>query len=284
MELLLPRESRVCRFLPCERRYIGGGAELLPLEPDTRFPGVKDCSSNSPCRPRRSFILRASDIQGAHSLTSVIPKTLNSVTPKSHQLKVCYIYIKKYIFDLPVCISKWEHFWIWSLNERADGISFTRCHCSAILCDAGYCIYSLSSSYIYFFILLQKITVAECIETQSKAMTMLTVDQLSYLLKFALQKIKQPGVRVDNTRHSSSVGLHPKRSVSTHQRRWNAFWLVHLFSFSCWSDGTFSETSVSGAAPRLCRVHFPPYGPVHAREGNITRPKGPLKHDPPPLV
>uniref|UniRef100_A0AAY4DT35 Protein kinase C-binding protein 1-like n=1 Tax=Denticeps clupeoides TaxID=299321 RepID=A0AAY4DT35_9TELE len=39
----------------------------------------------------------------------------------------------------------------------------------------------------------QKITVAECIETQSKAMTMLTLDQLSYLLKFALQKMKQPG-------------------------------------------------------------------------------------------
>ncbi|XP_061591758.1 MYND-type zinc finger-containing chromatin reader ZMYND8-like isoform X2 [Cololabis saira] len=39
----------------------------------------------------------------------------------------------------------------------------------------------------------EKITVAECIETQSKAMTMLTIDQLSYLLKYALQKIKQPG-------------------------------------------------------------------------------------------
>ncbi|KAF7664384.1 hypothetical protein LDENG_00178380 [Lucifuga dentata] len=39
----------------------------------------------------------------------------------------------------------------------------------------------------------EKITVAECIETQSKAMTMLTTDQLSFLLKFALQKIKQPG-------------------------------------------------------------------------------------------
>ncbi|CAG6021676.1 unnamed protein product [Menidia menidia] len=39
----------------------------------------------------------------------------------------------------------------------------------------------------------EKITVAECIETQSKAMTMLTIDQLSFLLKFALQKIKQPG-------------------------------------------------------------------------------------------
>ncbi|XP_054631253.1 MYND-type zinc finger-containing chromatin reader ZMYND8-like isoform X1 [Dunckerocampus dactyliophorus] len=39
----------------------------------------------------------------------------------------------------------------------------------------------------------EKITVAECIETQSKAMTMLNIDHLSYLLKFALQKIKQPG-------------------------------------------------------------------------------------------
>ncbi|XP_043566639.1 protein kinase C-binding protein 1 isoform X10 [Chiloscyllium plagiosum] len=39
----------------------------------------------------------------------------------------------------------------------------------------------------------EKITVAECIETQSKAMTMLTIDQLSYLLKYALQKMKQPG-------------------------------------------------------------------------------------------
>ncbi|XP_033982509.1 protein kinase C-binding protein 1-like isoform X7 [Trematomus bernacchii] len=39
----------------------------------------------------------------------------------------------------------------------------------------------------------EKITVAECIETQSKAMTLLTIEQLSYLLKFALQKIKQPG-------------------------------------------------------------------------------------------
>lgn len=51
-------------------------------------------------------------------------------------------------------------------------------------------------SLIISVLLLQKITVAECIETQSKAMTMLTIDQLSYLLKFALQKIKQPGVRL----------------------------------------------------------------------------------------
>ncbi|XP_037534570.1 protein kinase C-binding protein 1 [Nematolebias whitei] len=46
----------------------------------------------------------------------------------------------------------------------------------------------------------EKITVAECIETQSKAMMMLTMDQLSYLLKFALQKMKQPG---DHPRLSS---------------------------------------------------------------------------------
>ncbi|XP_069569546.1 MYND-type zinc finger-containing chromatin reader ZMYND8 isoform X2 [Brachyistius frenatus] len=46
----------------------------------------------------------------------------------------------------------------------------------------------------------EKITVAECIETQSKAMMMLTIDQLSYLLKFALQKMKQPG---DHPRLSS---------------------------------------------------------------------------------
>ncbi|KAM9814238.1 MYND-type zinc finger-containing chromatin reader ZMYND8-like [Neosynchiropus ocellatus] len=39
----------------------------------------------------------------------------------------------------------------------------------------------------------EKITVAECIETQSRAMMMLTTEQLSYLLKFALQKMKQPG-------------------------------------------------------------------------------------------
>ncbi|KAF7207776.1 transcript variant X1 [Nothobranchius furzeri] len=46
----------------------------------------------------------------------------------------------------------------------------------------------------------EKITVAECIETQSKAMMMLMTDQLSYLLMFALQKMKQPG---DHPRLSS---------------------------------------------------------------------------------
>ncbi|XP_066558590.1 MYND-type zinc finger-containing chromatin reader ZMYND8 isoform X2 [Amia ocellicauda] len=56
----------------------------------------------------------------------------------------------------------------------------------------------------------EKITVAECIETQSKAMTMLTIDQLSYLLKFALQKMKQPG---DQPR--SSLSPH----AAAHQRK-----------------------------------------------------------------
>jgi len=49
---------------------------------------------------------------------------------------------------------------------------------------------------LFLFDVFQKITVAECIETQSKAMMMLTIDQLSYLLKFALQKMKQPGVSI----------------------------------------------------------------------------------------
>lgn len=35
--------------------------------------------------------------------------------------------------------------------------------------------------------------VTEGIEAQSKAMTMLTIKQLSYLFKFAIQKMKQPG-------------------------------------------------------------------------------------------
>ncbi|KAF3812711.1 hypothetical protein GH733_019074 [Mirounga leonina] len=39
----------------------------------------------------------------------------------------------------------------------------------------------------------EKIMVAECVEAQSKAMTMLTIKQLSYLPKFAIQKMKQPG-------------------------------------------------------------------------------------------
>lgn len=43
-------------------------------------------------------------------------------------------------------------------------------------------------------------------------MTMLTIDQLSYLLKFALQKMKQPGVsaqaeRKDRVFRSSSASL-----------------------------------------------------------------------------
>ncbi|XP_045079797.1 protein kinase C-binding protein 1-like isoform X1 [Coregonus clupeaformis] len=60
----------------------------------------------------------------------------------------------------------------------------------------------------------EKITVAECIETQSKAMTMLTLDQLSYLLKFALQKMKQPG---DQPRSSS----HSPHAAATQRKAFN---------------------------------------------------------------
>ncbi|KAM6981319.1 MYND-type zinc finger-containing chromatin reader ZMYND8 [Aplochiton taeniatus] len=60
----------------------------------------------------------------------------------------------------------------------------------------------------------EKITVAECIETQSKAMMMLTLDQLSYLLKFALQKMKQPG---DQPRLSS----HSPHAASTQRKAFN---------------------------------------------------------------
>jgi len=76
--------------------------------------------------------------------------------------------------------------------------------------------------------LLQKITVAECIETQSKAMTMLTIDQLSFLLKFALQKIKQPGVR-----GLFRVFCMPKFEFYIHsEKSWRSKrWLLHLIVF-----------------------------------------------------
>lgn len=56
--------------------------------------------------------------------------------------------------------------------------------------------------------------------------------------------------------------------------------LSTFLSFFCGADWTLSETSVSGAASRLCRIHFPPYGPVHVREGNILCPKWPPKLKP----
>ncbi|KAJ7999026.1 hypothetical protein DPEC_G00211120 [Dallia pectoralis] len=58
----------------------------------------------------------------------------------------------------------------------------------------------------------EKITVAECIETQSKAMTMLTLEQLSYLLKFALQKMKQPGDQPRSSCHSPHAAA-PQRKA-----------------------------------------------------------------------
>ncbi|XP_041743652.2 protein kinase C-binding protein 1 isoform X1 [Coregonus clupeaformis] len=60
----------------------------------------------------------------------------------------------------------------------------------------------------------EKITVAECIETQSKAMTMLTIDQLSYLLKFALQKMKQPGDQPRSSSHSPHAGATQRKAFN----------------------------------------------------------------------
>ncbi|XP_029539540.2 MYND-type zinc finger-containing chromatin reader ZMYND8-like isoform X1 [Oncorhynchus nerka] len=60
----------------------------------------------------------------------------------------------------------------------------------------------------------EKITVAECIETQSKAMTMLTIDQLSYLLKFSLQKMKQPGDQPRSSSHSPHAGATQRKAFN----------------------------------------------------------------------
>ncbi|XP_056461891.1 MYND-type zinc finger-containing chromatin reader ZMYND8-like [Gadus chalcogrammus] len=68
----------------------------------------------------------------------------------------------------------------------------------------------------------EKITVAECIETQSKAMTMLTIDQLSFLLKFALQKMKQPGVST----LLSSPGETDSHGLSRHSQATRALYLI----------------------------------------------------------
>jgi len=38
------------------------------------------------------------------------------------------------------------------------------------------------------------------------------------------------------------------------------------------ADGTVSEASVPGAAPRLCRIYISPNGPVHSREGTLGYP------------
>ena len=44
----------------------------------------------------------------------------------------------------------------------------------------------------FFF---QKIMRAECVDTRSKAMEMLTIEQLCTLLKYALERMKHAGVR-----------------------------------------------------------------------------------------
>uniref|UniRef100_A0A8C4WQ15 Protein kinase C-binding protein 1-like n=1 Tax=Eptatretus burgeri TaxID=7764 RepID=A0A8C4WQ15_EPTBU len=53
----------------------------------------------------------------------------------------------------------------------------------------------------------EKVTVAECTETQSKAMSMLSTEQLSFLLKFALQRMKHTGT--DPFQKPVSLEQHP---------------------------------------------------------------------------
>lgn len=127
-------------------------------------------------------------------------------------------------------------------------------------------VYQLLSCF-FIIILLQKITVAECIETQSKAMTMLTIDQLSYLLKFALQKIKQPGVRgfFKSLYAQLRVADSTKDSGNIHEES-----VIHVCLFPVcliWADWALSEACISGATSRLCRVHLPPHGLMYFREG-----------------
>ena len=90
----------------------------------------------------------------------------------------------------------------------------------------------------------EKITVAECIETQSKAMMMLTIEQLSYLLKFTIQKMKQPGtdefqkpVPLEQHPDYAEYIFHPMdlctlEKVGFHQR-----------AHSCRDDSRFALTS-----------------------------------------
>lgn len=59
-------------------------------------------------------------------------------------------------------------------------------------------------------------------------MTMLTVDQLSYLLKFALQKIKQPGVRFAKI-HSMLVSVN--LLWYKHKRPGNTEFILLFLSF-----------------------------------------------------
>uniref|UniRef100_UPI00358E964A MYND-type zinc finger-containing chromatin reader ZMYND8-like isoform X4 n=1 Tax=Myxine glutinosa TaxID=7769 RepID=UPI00358E964A len=53
----------------------------------------------------------------------------------------------------------------------------------------------------------EKVTVAECTETQSKAMSILSTEQLSFLLKFALQRMKHTGT--DPFQKPVSLEQHP---------------------------------------------------------------------------
>lgn len=120
----------------------------------------------------------------------------------------------------------------------------------------------------WFHSLLQKITVAECIETQSKAMTMLNLEQLSYLLKFALQKMKQPGVSNQNLTikclhfitHNDAISF-IMTGLSWLISHGRYSWMIYL------ADRAVSEARVPGTAPGLRRVYISPHGHLHVREG-----------------
>ena len=47
--------------------------------------------------------------------------------------------------------------------------------------------------------ILQKIMRAECVDTRSKSMEMLSIEQLCTLLKFALERMKHNGVSLINS-------------------------------------------------------------------------------------
>uniref|UniRef100_A0A8C1QPV8 Zinc finger, MYND-type containing 8 n=1 Tax=Cyprinus carpio TaxID=7962 RepID=A0A8C1QPV8_CYPCA len=89
----------------------------------------------------------------------------------------------------------------------------------------------------------EKITVAECIETQSKAMTMLTLDQLSFLLKFALQKMKQPGLCLN-------LNIKKKMYGSTEAFLADVKWILH--NCIIYNGGNHKLTATAKVIVKIC--------------------------------
>uniref|UniRef100_A0A8C2ICX3 Protein kinase C binding protein 1, like n=1 Tax=Cyprinus carpio TaxID=7962 RepID=A0A8C2ICX3_CYPCA len=105
----------------------------------------------------------------------------------------------------------------------------------------------------------EKITVAECIETQSKAMTMLNLEQLSYLLKFALQKMKQPGtepfqkpVSLEQHPDYAEYIFHPMDLVSTKYVSFLADmkWILH--NCIIYNGGNHKLTATAKVIVKIC--------------------------------